>query len=186
MPGAQPGGQFWRHRPEAVVPERDGRGHHGWKSYLDLRARFDAGRDRGRITYLPGLQVWMAEKDDAGFILRTTPTVAGGSVPRRGGSTVVARRLVLCPGGYDRQLPVPGLGPSRRHGCRRNPGLHQGQRNSCPGGASSIAGTGPFLLPVAANIAEAGGKVLAVLESSSPAAWLPHLACCRGRAGEGP
>src|SRR4029453_11724865 len=62
--GSQPGGPFWRHRPETVVPNPDGKGHHGWKTYLDLRARFDAARTQGRITYLPGLQVWMAEKID--------------------------------------------------------------------------------------------------------------------------
>ncbi|MBT2534907.1 NAD(P)/FAD-dependent oxidoreductase [Arthrobacter sp. ISL-69] len=179
--GAQPGGQFWRHRPEAVVPTPDGKGHHGWKSYLDLRARFDAARRRGRITYLPGLQAWMAEKVDAGFILRTTPTVAGGSHSGKadGGSTVVARRLVLCPGGYDRQLPVPGWDLP---GVMAAGGIQAFIKANgiLPGRRFVIAGTGPFLLPVAANIAEAGGEVLAVLESSSPTAWLPHLRAAAG------
>jgi NADP-dependent aldehyde dehydrogenase len=49
-----------------------------------------------------------------------------------------------------------------------------------PGKRFVIAGTGPFLLPVAAGIAEAGGQVLAVLESSSPKAWLPHLKAAAG------
>jgi NADP-dependent aldehyde dehydrogenase len=185
--GAQPGGQFWRHRPETVAPEPDGRGHHGWKSYLDLRARFDAARRRGRITYLPGLQVWMAQRnntaqeDDAGFTLRTTPTVAGTSPDSRaaGARTVVARRLVLCPGGYDRQLPVPGWDLP---GVMAAGGIQAFIKANgiLPGRRFVIAGTGPFLLPVAANIAEAGGKVLAVLESSSPTAWLPHLRAAAG------
>lgn len=184
--GAQPGGQFWRHRPETVVPEQDGRGHHGWKSYLDLRARFDAARRRGRITYLPGLQVWMAQQihpaqgDDAGFTLRTTPTVAVAALEAGVGTqTVVARRLVLCPGGYDRQLPVPGWDLP---GVMAAGGIQAFIKANgiLPGKRFVIAGTGPFLLPVAANIAEAGGKVLAVLESSSPAAWLPHLRAAAG------
>ncbi|MHC6222680.1 FAD-dependent oxidoreductase [Arthrobacter sp. MMS24-S77] len=184
--GAQPGGQFWRHRPETVVPVPDGRGHHGWKSYLDLRTRFDAARHQGRITYLPGLQVWMAQRnqpaqdDDAGFTLRTTPTVAGvapdaaSDATTAGAQTVVARRLVLCPGGYDRQLPVPGWDLP---GVMAAGGIQAFIKANgiLPGKRFLIAGTGPFLLPVAANIAEAGGKVLAVLESSSPTAWLPHL-----------
>jgi NADP-dependent aldehyde dehydrogenase len=184
--GAQPGGQFWRHRSETVVPEQDGRGHHGWKSYLDLRARFDAARGRGRITYLPGLQVWMSQQihpaqgDDASFTLRTTPTVAVAALEASvGPQTVVARRLVLCPGGYDRQLPVPGWDLP---GVMAAGGIQAFIKANgiLPGKRFVIAGTGPFLLPVAANIAEAGGKVLAVLESSSPTAWLPHLRAAAG------
>lgn len=179
--GSQPGGQFWRHRPESVVPAPDGKGHHGWRTYLDLRARFDAARHQGRITYLPGLQVWMAEKADAGFVLRTTPTVTGGSSSgdAAGGSTVVARRLVLCPGGYDRQLPVPGWDLP---GVMAAGGIQAfiKANGTLPGRRFVIAGTGPFLLPVAAGIAEAGGQVLAVLESSSPTAWLPHLRAAAG------
>ncbi|WP_427134186.1 NAD(P)/FAD-dependent oxidoreductase [Pseudarthrobacter sp. S9] len=179
--GAQPGGQFWRHRPETVVPQPDGRGHHGWHSYLDLRARFDAELRRGRITYLPGLQVWMPQRDEAGFILRTTPAVAGavsGNDDNRA-RTVVARRLVLCPGGYDRQLPVPGW---ELPGVMAAGGIQAFIKGNgaLPGRRFVVAGTGPFLLPVAAGIAEAGGQVLAVLESSSPAAWLPHLRAAAG------
>jgi thioredoxin reductase len=187
--GAQPGGQFWRHRPEAVVQERDGRGHHSWKTYLDLRARFDGERGHGRITYLPGLQVWMTEKDDSGFILRTTPTVNGtvpaGSAsgeadsPAASGRTVVAGRLILSPGGYDRQLPVPGWDLPGVMAAGGIQAFLKGN-GTLPGRRFVIAGTGPFLLPVAAGIAEAGGQVLAVLESSSPTAWLPHLAAAAG------
>ncbi|RAX45369.1 FAD/NAD(P)-binding oxidoreductase [Arthrobacter sp. AQ5-06] len=179
--GAQPGGQYWRHRPETVEPNPDGKGHHGWRTYRDLRARFDAASHTGRITYVPGQQVWMAEKVDAGFVVRTTPTVAAGptSGTADGGSTVVARRLVLCPGGYDRQLPVPGWDLP---GVMAAGGIQAFIKGSgaLPGKRFVIAGTGPFLLPVAAGIAEAGGQVLEVLESSSPKAWLPHLKAAAG------
>ena len=188
--GAQPGGQFWRHRPETVVPEPDGAGHHNWRNYVDLRARFDTARRRGQITYLPGLQVWMPEKHDTGFTLRTTPTVAGarsegaaGNDPAGSGvtvgRTVVAHRLVLCPGGYDRQLPVPGW---ELPGVMAAGGIQAFLKGNgtLPGRRFVVAGTGPFLLPVAAGIAEAGGQVLAVLESSSPTAWLPHLRAAAG------
>lgn len=186
--GAQPGGQFWRHRPETVVPEPDGAGHHNWRNYVDLRARFDTARRRGQITYFPGLQVWMPEKTDTGFTLRTTPTVAGarsegaaGNDPAGAGAgrTVIARRLVLCPGGYDRQLPVPGW---ELPGVMAAGGIQAFLKGNgtLPGRRFVVAGTGPFLLPVAAGIAEAGGQVLAVLESSSPTAWLPHLRAAAG------
>ncbi|WP_087872760.1 NAD(P)/FAD-dependent oxidoreductase [Arthrobacter globiformis] len=184
--GTQPGGQFWRHRPENVEPQPDGKGHHGWRTYLDLRSRFDSARHQGRITYLPGQQVWMAEEAGAGFRLRTTPT-AGVACPGSGKSdgarTVVARRLVLCPGGYDRQLPVPGWDLPGVMAAGGIQAFIKGN-GALPGQRFIIAGTGPFLLPVAAGIAESGGQVLAVLESSSPAAWLPHLKAAAGVPGK--
>ncbi len=174
--GAQPGGQFWRHAPETIHPEPGGHGHHGWNTYLDLRARFDAAQRAGRISYLPGLQVWMAERSDTGFILRTTRAFAASATEP---ATVDAARLVLCPGGYDRQLPVPGW---ELPGVMAAGGIQAFIKANgvLPGKRFVIAGTGPFLLPVAAGIAEAGGEVLAVLESSSPLAWLPHLRAASG------
>ncbi|MET3809131.1 FAD-dependent oxidoreductase [Arthrobacter sp. UYEF3] len=179
--GPQPGGQFWRHRPETVEPDPDGRGHHGWRTYRDLRARFDAAHDTGRIAYFPGQQVWMTEKADTGFVVRTTPTVTGNRTSGKtgGGTTVIARRLVLCPGGYDRQLPVPGWDLPGVMAAGGIQAFIKGN-GALPGKRFVIAGTGPFLLPVAAGIAEAGGQVLAVLESSSPTAWLPHLRAAAG------
>ncbi len=53
-----------------------------------------------------------------------------------------------------------------------------------PGKRFVVAGTGPFLLPVAANIAEAGGKVVAVCEAASLANWLPHLGAASGVPGK--
>jgi NADPH-dependent 2,4-dienoyl-CoA reductase/sulfur reductase-like enzyme len=38
-----------------------------------------------------------------------------------------------------------------------------------------VAGTGPFLLPVAAGLAASGAKVVGVHEAGSPMAWLRHL-----------
>ncbi len=181
--GNQPGGQFWRHAPETGNPgtaDVQPHGHHGWSTYLDLRARFDAARSAGRITYLPGLQVWMAQHSGDAFVLRTTAAVASsGATP----ATVAADRLVLCPGGYDRQLPIPGWDLP---GVMAAGGIQAFIKANgvLPGKRFVIAGTGPFLLPVAAGIAEAGGKVLAVLESSSPSAWLPHLRAAAGVPGK--
>lgn len=176
---AQPGGQYWRHRPESVVPEPDGRGHHDWSVYLDLRSRFDTARSRGMIAYLPGRSVWMAQRTDEGFVLRTTPTVSKTAAGVAANGDVVAERLVLCTGGYDRQLPVPGWDLP---GVMAAGGLQAFVKanGALPGRRFVIAGTGPFLLPVAAGIAEAGGTVLAVLEASAPSAWLPHLKAAAG------
>lgn len=178
--GAQPGGQFWRHRPETVFPEPDGHGHHGWKTYLDLRARFEAARTRGTLHYLPNTQVWMVEREDAGrFVLRLTPATGTQLVQ----ATVRADKLVSCTGGYDRQLPLPGWDLP---GVMAAGGIQAfiKANGALPGKRFVVAGTGPFLLPVAANIAEAGGKVVAVCEAASLANWLPHLGAASGVPGK--
>ncbi|NUL45862.1 FAD-dependent oxidoreductase [Cellulosimicrobium funkei] len=172
----QPGGQFWRHPDEQARPAYDGAGHHGWKTYLRLRQRLEAGRTSGRITYLPGRHVWMVQADGgstgAGFVLRTNAAHDAGARP--GAATVRARRLVLCTGGYDRQLPVPGWDLP---GVMAAGGI-QGYlktNGTLPGTSMVIAGTGPFLLPVAAGVAKAGGTVRAVCESTNMTGWLPRL-----------
>ena len=177
---AQPGGQFWRHRPETVEPDPDGRGHHGWKTYLDLRSRFDTAISKGTLHYLPNTQAWMVEREDAGrFVVRLTPATGNGIET----ATVRADKLVSCAGGYDRQLPLPGW---ELPGVMAAGGIQAfiKANNSLPGKRFVVAGTGPFLLPVAANIAQAGGKVVAVCESSALTGWLPHLAAASGVPGK--
>ncbi|PQZ94812.1 FAD/NAD(P)-binding oxidoreductase [Arthrobacter sp. MYb227] len=176
----QPGGQFWRHRPESVEPDPEGHGHHGWKTYLDLRSRFDAAISTGVLHYLPNTQVWMIEREDAGrFVLRLTPATGTTiEVP-----TVRADKLVSCAGGYDRQLPLPGW---ELPGVMAAGGIQAfiKANGTLPGKRFVVAGTGPFLLPVAANIAAAGGKVVAVCESSSLTNWLPHMGAASGVPGK--
>lgn len=168
--GGQPGGQYWRHRSERTFPDSDGAGHHGWKTYRGLRRRFDAAVADGRLRYFPGQQVWMAQQAEDGFVLRTSPAVDSGAQ----GITVSALKLVLCTGGYDRQLPVPGwdlpgvMAAGGIQGFIKANGMLPGKR-------FVIAGTGPFLLSVAAGIAEAGGKVLGVYDSAALTNWVPHL-----------
>ena len=169
----QPGGQFWRHRPEDVHADRDGALHHEWKTYLDLRARFDAAVAGGTLTYYPGRHVWMAQREEGAFILRSTASVQTGTEVS-GPQTIRGARLVICAGGYDRQLPVPGWDLP---GVMAAGGVQAFiKANGVPPGKRFVvAGTGPFLLPVAANIVAAGATVAAVCESTNFTGWLPHL-----------
>lgn len=166
----QPGGQFWRHRSEAAGVVDGGELHHGWRDYLELRRAFDAGIAAGTILYLPSTSVWMAQRDTANFTLRLVPAHGGG---RSDTPTVHASALVLATGGYDRQLPVPGW---QLPGVMAAGGIQAfGKQNGMlPGKRFVIAGTGPFLLSVAAGIAHQGGTVAAVLESSNLMGWLPR------------
>lgn len=159
--GPQPGGQYWRHPVGGPGP--------GEETYRSLRSRFDTGCGSGRIDYLPDHQVWFLDRHDHGIDLRltglTTPAVR---------SRVRARAVILCPGGYDRQLPIPGWdlpGVMTAGGVQA---LAKGH-HLVPGHRVVVAGTGPFLLPVATGLVEAGAEVVAVLESAGLAGWLPGL-----------
>ncbi|WP_137826686.1 FAD-dependent oxidoreductase [Brevibacterium sp. 2SA] len=173
----QPGGQFWRHRTETAGTD-DGRLHHGWDDYLALRAGFDAGIAAGIIDYRPATSVWMVEappdRTRAGFTVCTTPSHGPtASEPGDRSPVLHARRLIIATGGYDRQLPIPGWDLPGVMAAGGIQGFAK-QNGMLPGSRFVIAGTGPFLLPVAANITDLGGDVAAVLESSSLTGWLAH------------
>jgi thioredoxin reductase len=137
------------------------------------------GAPAGRVEYVAGHQAWFVEPgaDASSYTLHLTPSHAGaeaGTAPRQ----VRARALVLCPGGYDRQLPVPGWdlpGVMTAGGVQA---LLKGHR-SVAGRRAVVAGTGPFLLPVAAGLAEAGAQVVAVCEANAVTGWArsPGGAC---------
>lgn len=166
----QPGGQFWRHRSEAAGVVDDGALHHGWGEYLELRRAFDAGIAAERLRFLPATSVWMARAEAAGFSLFLAPAHGPGSaeIPK-----LRASRLVLATGGYDRQLPVPGWDLPGVMAAGGIQGFTK-QNGMLPGRRFVVAGTGPFLLPVAANVVQSGGEVAAVCESASLAGWLPR------------
>ncbi|GAA4287949.1 NAD(P)/FAD-dependent oxidoreductase [Georgenia daeguensis] len=165
----QTGGQYWRHRDEATHAD-DPHGHHDWKVFTDLRARLRDTVAAGRVEHRPWTSVWLLERAGEGFRLRTTPTVGGAGTP----SSHLARRLVLCPGAYDRQLPVPGwdlpgvLAAGGAQALLKGHGVLAGRR-------VVVAGTGPFLLPVATGLADAGARVVALCEAASPSRWARHL-----------
>jgi thioredoxin reductase len=164
--GARPGGQFWRHSPTGVS-----RGQHGRQASLRLRNRLSLLTGAGRVTYLPGRRVWFVERPAAAgeaFGLRLTPV---DGVPAGGPAHVRARALILCPGAHDRQLPVPGwdlpgvMAAGGVQALLKEHGTLAGRR-------AVVAGTGPFLLPVAAALSRAGAVVAAVCEANTPSGWL--------------
>lgn len=169
----QVGGQFWRHPDESAPVEDEGRSQHMWRRFTDLRDRLHAAEGpgpRGRVRRIGGHQVWFLEPDAEGngYALHLTATV--GSKGPGAAPSVSAGLLVLCPGGYDRQLPVPGWdlpGVMAAGGVQALLKAHR----SVAGKRAVVAGTGPFLLPVAAGLAEAGAEVVAVCEAGSVTRW---------------
>jgi D-hydroxyproline dehydrogenase subunit alpha len=188
---ARPGGQYWRHPPSAPGPDERA-GQHDWHTFAALRAALADHVDAGRVRYLARTQVALLDggphrgRSDRGpsdrgrpdhgrpghgdppFLVHLTPATADAPpVP----DYVAATDLILCPGGYDRQLPVPGWDLPGVLAAGGFQALLKGSRTR-PGKRAVIAGTGPFLLPVATAFAAAGGEVAAVCEANSPARWV--------------
>ena len=159
--GGQPGGQYWRHRPGAAPPDA---------RFRRLRVELEELRVAGRIRYLPDTAVWFLEPGEAGrpHTLHLSPT-----------GRVSAAALILCPGGYDRQLPVPGWDLPGVLAAGGIQALLKGH-GVVPGRRAVVAGTGPFLLPVATGLAEAGVEVVAICEAGAPSAWLRDPAAVLG------
>ncbi|MEU5947980.1 NAD(P)/FAD-dependent oxidoreductase [Micromonospora sp. NPDC047465] len=169
---AQPGGQYWRHYDEAHPRPDDRVGHHGWPVFARLRDRLNALRTTGQVRYLPGHQVFLITRDAGGtFTLRMTAATSTVTPLDGADLTLVARTLILCPGGYDRQLPVPGWDLPGVMTVGGAQALLKGHRTAA-GRRAVIAGTGPFLLPVATGLARAGVTVAAVIEANATLGWL--------------
>lgn len=93
--------------------------------------------------------------------MRVPPSVHAWSRPRP----------VLCPGGYDRQLPIPGWDLPGVMAAGGVQALLKGH-GVVPGRRAVVAGTGPFLLPVATGLAAAGVEVVSSCEAGAPSSWL--------------
>src|SRR5580704_2100490 len=163
--GERPGGQYWRH-PDPALGADERAGHHDWHTFAALRDALQTHIDAGRIRYLARAQVALLDPGPP-FLLHLTP-VTGDAPPVP--DVVAATDLILCPGGYDRQLPVPGWDLPGVMAAGGVQALLKGSR-TLPGKRAVIAGTGPFLLPVATGFAAAGGTVVAVCEANSPLRW---------------
>ena len=189
--GADPtGGAGARTAGRAVAGAHgaEGAGHHDWKCFADLRSRLYAHEAAGRVAYLRGTQLWLVDAPgpDGSRVLRLSPTVdvvpartgqVGGGAPEAlaGRESVRAHHLILCPGGYDRQLPVPGWDLPGVMAAGGVQALLKGSMTA-PAGTGIVGGTGPFLLPVATALAAAGATVAAICEANSPAGWLKNAA----------
>ncbi|MFE5409391.1 FAD-dependent oxidoreductase [Microbacterium sp. NPDC056569] len=168
--GAQTGGQYWRHPDERhldafALPESTG--HHHWAHYRELRARLGRAVEAGRLVHLAGRQVWRIDRDDTLVVLRTTPTDADAS---GAAGAVRAERVVLATGAYDRQLPLPGWTTPGVMAAGGVQALLKANQVAA-GRRAVVAGTGPFLLSVAAGLADAGVDVVAVCDANALSRW---------------
>ena len=158
--GRRTGGQYWRHREGD-----DGSHHTGWSIFAGLTRTVEG--HGARIEHLAGHSIWQVETlPDGGF--RVNATVDDGE------RTILARIVIVASGAYDRQLPFPGWTLPGVFTAGGAQALLKGH-GVVAGSKIAVAGTGPFLLAVAAGLAEAGAQVVGIFEAAgAPTAFARH------------
>jgi NADPH-dependent 2,4-dienoyl-CoA reductase/sulfur reductase-like enzyme len=156
--GAESGGQYWRGAAGAAPGSR-------------VRAYDALVAELAGVTQLPLHWVHTITNESGRWRLDCTV----GPEPRAAHTAVSVHgsRLILATGAYDRQLPFPGWdlpGVLTAGGVQA---LLKGH-GVLAGRSIVVAGTGPFLLPVAAGLVKAGAQVPAVLEANSPMGFAAH------------
>ena len=145
------GGQYWRHRKSVT----------GYKS---KRADFLFSKIAAAesITHISEATVWSAERQGDIFKINY---LQGGIE-----NSLVGEKVIVATGAYDRALPFPGwdLPGSMTPGAAQS--LLKGH-GVLPGQKIIVAGTGPFLLPVATGLAEAGAEIVGLFDANSPLRW---------------
>jgi NADPH-dependent 2,4-dienoyl-CoA reductase/sulfur reductase-like enzyme len=146
------GGQYWRHRDSVT----------GYKSDRS-REYLDAITERENITFISGASVWSALKD--GDLYQINYLQSGVE------SSLRVEKIIVATGAYDRTIPFDGWDQPGVMTAGAAQALLKGH-GVLAGKKVVIAGSGPFLLPVATGLAEAGAEIVALCEANSPLRWL--------------
>jgi thioredoxin reductase len=155
---AEPGGQFYKQLPaEFSVPDRAQLDDDYTKGDALLASARQAGVEISNETL-----VWGAF--EAGVL----------SVTRRGEAvSVKARKIIVASGAYERAIAFPGwdlpgvMTPGGAQTLVKN-------QQQLPGQRIVLAGSGPFLLPVAKTLLGAGANIAAIFEATRPREWARH------------
>nr|WP_239062794.1 FAD-dependent oxidoreductase [Streptomyces sp. SID13031] len=184
---ASVGGQFNRQLPAEFRARRPEKLQHGWRAFARLRDRIAADP---MITHLSDTSVWAVERPTDVCVGRTRLWLQTGPADAAGRqvSAVETPALVLATGAYDRVLPFPGWDLPGVYSAGAAQALAKGQRIAV-GKRVLVAGTGPFLLPVAESLVGVGAKVIALLEANHPITvakgWLSDPVAAAGKFLEG-
>ncbi len=171
------GGQYWRHMPT----ERDSLNyalHYDFAKAVKLR---DAILSHEKITVKTHTQIWSATANDQSVVLHAHAPRHSGETPA--GIVFETQHLILATGAYDRALPFPGwnipgvMTPGAAQSLLKGHGVVAGKK-------IVVAGTGPFLLPVASSLAEQGVEVVGLFEANSPKRWLRQLSVLLSNLGK--
>ncbi len=173
------GGQYYRHPAPEMQVHDIGRLHHAWAEFRHLDRDLRRLSISGRLRLMFRTTVWAIEPGTP-FRLHTR---GPDSDPRAG--VVTAQSIVVATGAYDRQVPFPGWDLP---GVVSGGGAQSLVKGSlvAAGSEAVVAGTGPFLLPVASSLIAAGVRVRAVVEANQPLALARHPRALLGAWSKGP
>jgi NADPH-dependent 2,4-dienoyl-CoA reductase/sulfur reductase-like enzyme len=164
--GTQVGGQFHRQLPQEFHAARPERLQHNWTTFTRQRDRIAT---HSRITHLAETSVWAIEpgttRREGDGTLRLWLQTGAADAPGRRVQAVEAEAVVLAAGAYDRVLPFPGWDLPGVYSAGAAQALAKGQRIGI-GKRVVVAGTGPFLLPVAESLLGVGAEVVGLLEAN--------------------
>ncbi|SDL16111.1 Thioredoxin reductase [Glycomyces sambucus] len=122
------------------------------------------------VEHVANASVWAVEPVEGGH--RVHVRIGEADDPSRTGRVLETRALVLATGAYDRAVPFPGWDLPGVFTAGAAQAMAKGQ-GVAVGDRVLVAGTGPFLLPVAVALAAAGARVVEVAEANAPVAgWL--------------
>ncbi|GAB2555476.1 2Fe-2S iron-sulfur cluster-binding protein [Kribbella endophytica] len=176
--GRSVGGQFHRQLPEEFGAERPGRLQHGWGKFVQLRDRVARHH---RVTHLAETSVFATEGRRL-WVQRGAADAVGRRV-----EAVDAGAIVLAPGAFDRVLPFKGWDLPGVYSAGAAQALAKGQRVAV-GQRVALAGTGPFLLPVAEALLGVGAEVVGVYEANAlrtvARGWMSDPMVARGKVRE--
>lgn len=174
--GDQPGGQYYRGADMSSLPRAG-------LDYAALAGDLDRLVAANAVDYRPRTTAYALERAGQGLLVRTR----GDDRHRDNVGILRAGTVILATGAFDRPLPFPGWtlpGVMTGGGAQS---LVKGQ-HVLPGRRVVVAGTGPFLLAVAASLLEHGADVAAVVEANDPVVGsvrqLRGLASGLGKAGD--
>lgn len=174
------GGQYWRHLPGARPSENEAALHHGWGKFESMR--HSLSRDLG-CEVVASAQVWALVPSAVPSAEPNADThevhvlIGPPDGTNRESRVYRPRSIVLATGAHDRTLPFPGWDLPGVFSAGAAQALAKGERVAV-GQNVVVAGAGPFLLPVAASLTQAGARVIGVYEASRAGSlvegWLPR------------
>jgi NADPH-dependent 2,4-dienoyl-CoA reductase/sulfur reductase-like enzyme len=150
------GGQYWRHLPATRPARSESLLHHDWSTFRSLCERLESDSLCEIVT---SAHVWAIEGGKV-FVVVGVPDGAN-----RDARVYRAAAVVMATGAYDRALPVPGWDLPGVFTSGGAQALAKGERIAV-GRRVVVGGAGPFLLPVAASLVQAGSTVVGVYEAS--------------------
>ncbi len=159
-----PGGQIYRSITTTPLQDQSVLGPDYWHGESLLRQLESAD-----VIYVPRSTVWAVTRQDGGFEIGVSNDGAA--------RLLMVQQVILAAGALERPFPIPGwtlpgvMTAGAAQILLKSSGL-------VPDGRVVLAGTGPLLYLVAAQLARVGAKIECLLDTTPPGRWraaVPHV-----------